>query len=394
MPPQNSPFDHLFTKLMELKDTGEEEALFAELLRQGDNIVIPLGNFLTEQLDRPEACILVELLGKCMSRDAIPILIELMSVELPELRRAAANGLGWNRAVQALERLDRAEADDPDPGVRLEARTAIEEILRDFPKERDTLRHHVPPDDLPDPTVPADHDLVPVDAPDAEQRIKLMAALPRLLALKYRAVPLHFSPNGVLHLAVARDGDRYLLTHLADVSGHSVELKKWSDDHVRSAIAHLYTLGDDDFCTFHDRLTEPARAEMIERVLEVIDPNEPAAPLDEANDAVEAVQSFLGTCCRLEVAAARITLTPPNMTIYLEGPDSTPTELAPPLTKLRERFLDALRILAGLHAAPGISHQEGGSIPLVFCEPHWKIHVRDETHLGGTSMELRLERVG
>ncbi len=385
-----SPFDPHFHRLIEQQDAASGSEVFADLLKQGSAIIEPLCRFIDRQPDEPRLAVLVELLGKTMDRQTITALVDLLNSDVPEIRRAAANGLGWNHAVQALEALDWLEANDGDARVRQEARAAIEEVLRLFPKQRETLVHHKATNE-PGARIAGEHDEVPTGAPDEAQRLRLMAALPRLLALKYRAVPLHISPGDKLHLAVRGGGERYLIAALADLTGLHIELHNWTNDRIQKAIDELYTLGDDDFCTFHAGLTPMARDEVVERVLSGVRPQEPSSPLSESHDAAEAVQFFLSTCCFLRVGLATIHSTPHAMTIVAERGGEQIAELPPPPVPLRERFLCALRLVAGFDPVAGLGPQEGGRIRIALCKPAWIVHVSGDKGIEGEVLRLRFE---
>ncbi len=387
-----SPHDHEFKKLLQTENQAEQEKIFSDLLKLGPQLLKPLHEFIEDTADDPRVRVLVELLGKIMHRDAIPYLVEMLDSEHAEVRSVAANGLGWNRAVAGLEALDRVEGHDSDENVRREARAAIEEILREFPKQRATLKYHQQPDQLPlDPKISGEYDEVPTNGPDADQRLALMATLPRLLAQKYEAVPIHFSPGGKLHLAVAMDGDRQALSALADLTGHVVELHRHGSGRIKGEIARLYTLGDDDFTAFVDDLTPRARDEVVACIIAGIQPDQPICPLDEANDAVEAIQSFLTLCCSQNVRGAQLKYTTPKMMITLDLIDDTIKEVTPPVERLRERFLNALRIMANVETPAGLATQEG-RIRIALCQPKFTIHLTSDKSIGEELVKLRVEK--
>lgn len=367
MPANQSPYDYQFEKLMELhqEGEGEESALFAELLRHGPAIAEPLGQFLVRQKEAPRLAVLISLLGKCMDDRGTGVLLRFLKSPVSELRRAAANAVGWNRARAGLETLDDLEGSDPDPKVREEARRAIEEILRDFPKLALLLKHHRPMEH----SAGAIPEFQPQQQPDEHQRRKLMAALPRLLAMKYSAVPLHFAAGDQLHIAARSGSERRLIAPLTEITGHHVQLHSWSPSRIRQGIEKFYVLGDDDFCTFHDSLTPMAREEVIETILAGVRPEEPACPLDEVNDAVEAAQVFLSLCASMNLATVVIRHEPPRLVLEARDRSGAAVPVSPPQPGHAERFLTALRILAGLQPAQGLGEQTGGKIRCFSCNP-------------------------
>lgn len=392
MAANHSPFDYQFERLMQADEGGggETHPLFIELLRHGHTLADPLAEFLLRQKEGPRLAILVNLLGKCMDGRAANVLIHFLKSGEPALRRAAANALGWNRSRAGLEMLDRVEGNDPDPAVREEARAAIEEILREFPNLASLLKHHKP---LPPPEarISGEHDLGAPDQPDDHQRLKLMAALPRLLAVKYNALPLHFSPGSQLHMAVNSGSERRLMATLSQLTGYHVQLHPWPPERIRNALETFYTLGDDDFCTFHDRLQPMAREEVVEAVLAGVRTDEPMCPLDESNDAAEAVQSFLSCLVAQDAADFHISYEPPHMVLLGHTRSGGALELGPPEENHRERFLTALRLLAGLDARTGLGQQKGGRIHCHQCDPPATFAVRAEKHLSSEAIEMERE---
>lgn len=366
-------FDERFRQLM---GPGASEAIVADLIRQGSAILAPLSDFLGRQSETPALVPLLGLLGKCRDDRAVSLLLRFLESPVPELRRAAANGLGWHRARVALETLDRLEGTDPDERVRHECRAAVEEVLKDFPKLAAFLHHHKP---LP-PTTPRPGGGAPApyddSAPDETQALRLMACLPRLLAVKYSAVPLHFAAGDHLHLAVRLGSERRLVPTLAELTGHHVDLHGWTPERVTSALERLYRLGDDDFCSLAAGLTPVARDEVVELVLQAVRPEEPACPLAEANDAVEAVQVFLSCCGAMALGEVQVAYEPPEMVILGRRRDGTPVRLDPPEPPHRERFLTALRILAGIPS--GIGRHPAGRIRCVVNAPPFEAEVTGE----------------
>ncbi len=388
-----SPFDHQFNKLLVLHRRGEAEELFTELLRHGHSICNPLADFLLKHPGAPELSILIDLLSKCMDDRAVPLLMRFLDSGIAELRRAAANGLGWHRARVALEALDELEGTDPDNDVRLEARLAIDEILRDFPKLRSLLHYHEPMN-RPQAAIAGEHERIPgaTTRPDSEQRLELIRCLPRLLALKYNAVPIHVSPAKLLHLGVPSGSEKRLVEPLSTLTGRSVQLHSWTRERIRQAIEELYSLGDDDFCTFHQELTPGARDEVVEAVLAGVRPAEPASPLAETSDAVEAVQAFLTSCECMKLDEVDIRYAPPEMTLEGRRADGSVYTLDAPPEGHRERFLSALRIVARLEPGAGLEHQRGGVIRCCQHAPHFTAHVEALKALEGETLRVRLER--
>lgn len=376
---------------MNLKPGAAAEELFVELLREGGVIVEPLVDFILRQTQEPRIAPLVDLLGKTMDDRAIPVLMRLLESTEPDIRRAAACGLGWNRARAGLEALDNVEGNDTDPKVRIEARAAIDEILRGFPRLEGILRHHVP---MPpqDAATPASHDEVPTDHPDEEQRLKLIASLPRLLALKYTAVPMHFSPGHQLHIAVRQGSERRLIPTMSALTNYHVHLHARPAEVIRNAIDKLYLLGDDDFCAFHDRLTPLARDEVVETVLSSVRPDEPACPLSEVNDAVEAVQVFLSCCGHMKLREASVVFAPPDMTITGVADGNREVTLSAPLLPHRERFMTALRIVAMLDPGAGLSRQDGGRIRCPHGNGGFVARVKSEKTIERDALTLAFER--
>lgn len=355
--------EHEFERLLAFqRDTQDAEstALFAEMLRHPE-IAEPLAQFLIQQEHAPELSVLILLLGKSMSEEHITLLEPYLDSEIPELRRAAANAAGWARAAVLIGKLEYIETDDPDEAASHEARAAIDEILREYPGLISRVPHHKPLRS-PSAEIPAEFDEVPVDHADESQAPKLMAALPRLLALRHSSVPLHLSPNDQLHLAVPMGSEKRLMATLSEITGKHVQLHPWPKERLKAAIETLYSLGDDDFCTFHNQLTPMARAEVTEEILSRVDPSAPLAPLDDANDAVEALQSFLAALPALKASRGIIEFRPPEMRVQCDCESGETVTLDPPAHGHRERFMDALRIIAGLEAGAGLGKQNGGSI--------------------------------
>ncbi|MCC6547379.1 HEAT repeat domain-containing protein [Candidatus Sumerlaeota bacterium] len=351
-----SPYDFSFRKLMEAPEGTDTDALFTELLRHGPSLFDSLSLFILGEEQNPRVAVLVTLLGKTMDDRAIPMLMKLLDSANASTRRAAANALGWNRAPAALESLDRLSADDPDARVRDEARTAIEEILRDYPGMRSVLRHQQDaasgPHTIEGPASAAQKS--PARKAIGQEKLKLIMTLPRLLAFKYRAVPLRFAGGDQLHLAIEKGRERRMITPMSAVTGYSVTLSAWPMERIHEQIEKLYTLGDDDFAAFFDHLNKQAQSEIVEMVTAGIHPNEPASPLDEANDGVEAAQAFLSSCAAMHVASATIFLDAATMIINATRRSGEVAAISLPPVAIRSRFMKTLMIAARHDAATNV----------------------------------------
>ncbi len=392
MPDYQSPYDHQFEKLAMMKEGRDRDELFGELLREAEDVLQPLMNFLKRAEETEELCVLVDLLGKISEKEAIPLLIDFLNSEVSEIRRSSALALGWCQAVQALERLDEVEEFDHDEKVQYEARQAIEEILRTFPRQRETLKYHKALDSDMDPEIAGEHDTVPTDKPDPEQKIKLMAALPRLLAVRYDVLPLHFSHGDKLHVAVRADADRNLISRLSDLTGKHIELHSWTPSDIQIGIDEFYTLGDDDFCTFNDQLTQFAQDEVREILLSTVRDDEPACPLDEANDAVEAIQSLFTACCSMKISELTIKYKATAMSIAAERNGEERLEISPPEKKLHQRFVDGLRSLAGISHTDGPVSEQSGEIRLAFCNPPVLAAIHSHRDMNSETLKVEFSR--
>lgn len=349
-------FDRKFRQLMELHELGCADEAFAALLREGPMIIDPLLDFIIEQENSPRLAVLVDLLGKMPDDRVIAVLMRFLYVGVEELRCSAAIGLAWHRARAAIEKLDELYGNDPSPRVREECGRAIEEILRDRPTMATLLHHH------PLAQRPAAHGCLPVGIEPASDQERLIAALPRLLAIKYRAVPAAIPGDRLLVISVAPGAASAALeAHLSDLTGHRVTLQTLGHtDDIRAAIDHLYTHGDDDFAVFHQCLRPAARREVVAEVIKNIRPDEPLAPLPECDDAVAAVQAFLGLAVQMRARAARVERTADGLTVSL-GMMGVSRELEAPRAELARRFVTALLVLADL-AEAGEMEPERGTI--------------------------------
>ena len=360
-----------FEELMILKERGDEQeaaALFQKSLQLGPDLFDPLASFLIKQPNHPRIAILIELLGKLGDNRAQPILIRFLDIAVKELRFAAAVGLGWMRARAALEKLDVLEGFDTDEDVRREARIAIEEILRDFPTLRSKLKYHTRVS-LPRQPIPVDDEtaILLTRTPDGEERRRLVGMLPRLLALRYRAVPLGIGPGGVVAVAVRADLQEDPAERLRELIGHEVELHGWPLPCIYERILTFYAWGDDDWVQCSETLTEAARQEVCHVILDNILPEEPHPPLEDCSDCIEAIQSFLSIAAQCHYKAAYLALGPGEEdfeAIMLDAGGNS-TDLGAPPPALRRRFLNAIRILAKLNV-PGSTHGTRGSIQCLY----------------------------
>lgn len=377
-----SPFDHQFARLVQLQEGTEADELFTELLRRGHVILDPLHAFLLRYPDEPDTAILVTLVAKTMEIRAITILLQLLDSPVPEIRKAAVVGLGWNRSVAALPHLDRIEGTDPVEEIAREACTAIEEILAQHPEKAGELEYHSPL--APNPTNGGNSESPPVLGEDQQ---RLMAAIPRLLALEFGALPLGFTTGGKLRIALVEGRTRAASMIIPELTGCEVEFEIWNREMLDRALGEFYHLGDDDFCLFHDRMTPLARRELIDLVLANVRAQEPSCPLDEANDAVEALQGFLSSCAALRVGMATIEYMHPHMTVSLHDEEGKAVYMGVPREKLRARFVEVLRFFA-MEESGSIETGKSGEILCESSEPAFCVHY-EETNLGN-GVKIRL----
>src|SRR5690606_9749358 len=203
---QQDPNEFQYEALLVYHEGGnveERDKIFERLLHRGPEIFDSLAEFVIKQPNEPRLEILLELLAKLGDLRAAPILIRFTEIEVDELRVQAVIGLGWLRARAALEILDVLEASDPCEDVRTEARIAVEEILRDFPNLRSMLKHHQTLSIGDEPIQrDSDDDIRRTTPPGGEERQRLVGMFPRLLALRFKAIPLGVGPGGVMGFAV------------------------------------------------------------------------------------------------------------------------------------------------------------------------------------------------
>lgn len=262
----------------------------------------------------------------------------------------AAVGLGWLRARVAIEPLDQLEGNDPEPEVRREARVALEEILREFPNLRRLLKHHKPTTlGREDVVIDSESTIAKLQPLTDEHRRFLAGRLPRLLALKYKAVPLLREPGDVLVIAVPIDPEfEVMVDDLQRVTGCLVELRGWPLNLIYERLLTFYEWGDDDWVQFHEELTDEALCEIADIVLAAIAPAQPHAALPDCTDSVEAVQSFLSLCVQRGAVSAILERDRQSgeFHIVLNGREGARESLDPPPPHMGERFLEALKLLA------------------------------------------------
>ncbi len=328
----------------------EAEELFHKLLRQSNVALDPLIDFVIEQPNHARLAILLKLAAKMGSLKAAPILIRFLEIDVHELRLQAITGLGWLRARAALDRLDHIEGTDENDEIRREAQIAIEEILRDFPNLRSRLKNHERVA-IKRETIKQDstEDIAQATPPGGGERRRLVGMFPRLLALKYKAVPLGLGPGGVLTLAVPDDLKEDPREAFRELLDREVELRGWPRERLNERILTFYKWGDEDWIQFGEtHMTPNVRSEITRIVLADIVPSEPHSPLPDAFDSAEVVQTFLSICAREPVVSALIEYdgAAGRMDITLSHQDGGKQTLEPPGPNMRTRFFRALSILA------------------------------------------------
>ncbi len=348
-----------FEMLMVLAEEGQEEAeeLFHKLLRQSGAVLDPLIDFIIEQPNHPRVAILLKLAAKMGSLKAAPILIRFLEIDIHELRIQAISGLGWLRARAALDRLDHIEGADANDEIRREAQIAIEEILREFPNLRGRLKNHERIAIAREAIKKDSQDeIARATPPGGAERRRLVGMFPRLLALKYKAVPLGMGPGGVLTLAVPDDLEEDPREAFRELLDREVELHAWPRERVNERILTFYKWGDEDWIQFGElNMTANVRREITRIVLADIVPTEPHSPLPDAFDSGEAVQTFLSICAREAIASALIEYdgAAGRMDITLTGGGGERQTLDPPAPNMRTRFFRALSILADCKSGEG-----------------------------------------
>ena len=338
--PDANPEDYQFEKLMELAEAGRSGELYARLLRKGPAIFAPLANFLIRQPNEARSAVLIDLLGKLGDERAVPLLMRFLDIPVPELKMAAATALGWLQAPAALEKLDEVEGGDRDPAVRQEARAAIEQILARFPNLAHLLRHHSCP---PSPG----HEGKP-----GELEFALVRAVPRLVAFDFKVVPLAIPGDGTIRLAARTGAAEESLDPLRAIIGLKLDVTHWTSDRIHDAQERLYTLGDDDFCDFAGELRPQVRRELARIILDGVRPDEPICPLDEAQDAVDAVQAFLSLCCSTPETRAIIEYREGRSFSIRYVPGAQEQRLQAPPPPLWKPFLTAFHVGCGIEPTP------------------------------------------
>lgn len=343
--PEEHPEDYQFEKLMLLTESGKGGELYARLLHKGPAIFDALANFLIRQPNEPRVAVLLDLMGKLGDARAVTLLMRFLDIEVPELRMAAAVAVGWLQAPAAIEKLDQMEGSDPDPGVRAEARAAIEQILIEYPNLAHLLHHHRC---KPAPGAPG--------AP-GELEYRLIHAVPRLIAFNLKVVPLSVTPETrELRVAIRTGSSEENVAKLKQLTGYKIDSTHWTADRIHDAQERLYTLGDDDFCDFLDELPGAIRNELRRLIVAGVRPDEPTCPLDEAQDAVDAVQAFLSLCASSPDTRAVIEYRDRKSLTIRYIPGATEHRLASPAPELRSHFMTALQLAADLYPMPESNH--------------------------------------
>ncbi|MDK2972554.1 MAG: hypothetical protein PWP23_2309 [Candidatus Sumerlaeota bacterium] len=343
-----------FEKLVRLYEEGPREALedlCHKVLVHGQDMLEPLAGFIVEQPDSPRLAILLELIGKIGDPRAATILVQYLESDCADLRVQAAIGLGWLRSRLGIMKLDELEGRDPDNQVRMEARVAIEEILREYPAIRQALRHHQPlPIDEQRFEADSEDDFAKLNPLTPERQKRLAALLPRVLALRYKAVPLATGASGVVSFAILGGrSPESIGADLKRLTGREVELHAWPEQRLYDHLLTFYKWGDDDWVKFRGELTDEARREVAEILLSKVDPELPNAALPDCIDSLEAVQSFLSLCLREQTTSALVEYdrAAGECRLLLHVRDGSSFSLDPPPTAMRGRFMRVLQTLAG-----------------------------------------------
>ena len=346
-----------FERLILLEEAGEQEAAkeqFARLLSEKHDVILPLMDYIAERQDRAEIAVLVRLLGKMGDPSSAPLFIGLLKSTQRELRIQTIIALGWLRTRAALEQLDEIEARDPDEEIRRECAVAIEEILRDFPTLRDQLKFHQKVAIKRNPIIFDSPEVIrQTTAPGGEERRRLVGMMPRMLAMKFKAVPLGIGPGGVVGIAVDANTPDDPTDTFAALLGRSVELHGWPLETIYERILSFYRWGDNDWVIFGEAMTEAARREVVRLVTQGITPSEPHPPLPDCTDASEAVQSFLAICTQNPIRSALIEFMEEeerfDAILIDDSGNRTSLEAPPPI--MHTRFLKALDILGNCRDA-------------------------------------------
>src|SRR5690606_25200551 len=102
---------------------------------------------------------------------------------------------------------------------------------------------------------------------------------------------------------------------LSEFAGGEIYFHRWTTDKLESYLNRFYNSCDDDFCKFLPQIKEPVANELARIILAGVHPEEPAGPLEEASDSVEAIQSFLFYCGAYQIRNARLQFTPNQVAI-------------------------------------------------------------------------------
>jgi hypothetical protein len=351
---QQDPNEFQYEALLVYHEGGnveERDKIFERLLHRGPEIFDSLAEFVIKQPNEPRLEILLELLAKLGDLRAAPILIRFTEIEVDELRVQAVIGLGWLRARAALEILDVLEASDPCEDVRTEARIAVEEILRDFPNLRSMLKHHQTLSIGDEPIQrDSDDDIRRTTPPGGEERQRLVGMFPRLLALRFKAIPLGVGPGGVMGFAVDPAVTPDPRETLKALLGREVELHGWPLSRIYERLLTFYEWGDDDWVRWPEHLAPVTMEAIRSIVLEGVSAEEALPALQDASDAVEAAQSLLSLLATRQYVTVLMEYNDSgaDFTVRLVGKDRAETPLEPPQGGLQMRLVRALELLSGL----------------------------------------------
>ncbi|MGF1573258.1 MAG: HEAT repeat domain-containing protein [Sumerlaeia bacterium] len=358
----------------EENDTEGCKELFSRLLSEKHDVIIPLMDYIAERQDVPQIAILVKLLGKMGENAAAPLLIGLLKSKRTELRLQTIIALGWLRTRAALEQLDEIEARDSDEEVRREAGIAIEEILRDFPTLRDQLKFHQKIAIKRNPiTIDSKEVIGRTTPPGGEERRRLVGMMPRMLAMKNKAVPLGIGKGGVVGIAVDATTETDPTDYFAKLLGRSVELHGWPLQAIYERILSFYRWGDNDWVIFGEFMTDHARTEVMRLVTQGISPLEPHPPLPDCVDASEAVQSFLSICTQKPIRSAIIEFDEAGdlFVLTLVEKNGEKITLDAPPSILTARFMKGIELIANCQECISADGEADSSVKegLIRLEP-------------------------
>jgi hypothetical protein len=255
------------------------------------------------------------------------------------------------RARAALEILDTLEEADPDEPVRTESRIAIEEILRDYPNLRPMLKHHKTLSIGDEPIHrDSDEEIRRTTPPGGDERTRLVGTFPRLLALRYKVIPLGIGPGGVMGFAcdpAVTPDPREALKRLV---GREVELHGWPLSRIYERLLTFYEWGDDDWVRWPENLAPGTLEEIRTIVLEGVGPDQALPALPDASDAVEAAQSLISLLASHQFVSALLEYNDSgsDFSIRLVAASRDQTPLDPPAPPLQMRLVAALELLSGL----------------------------------------------